>query len=135
MGRQRMNAGAGRNLRAREFVLDHQLPGGADAGPSVLFGQLRQKEAHRPELAPGVPGNAAVATPRVHVRCNLAFDVASDLLTERSDVGVHPGMLVQAGKGHHFSRCNGRACEVSRNASIPGLSDGGQGLKAPEGSV
>ena len=103
MGRERMNAGPGRHLRAREFVLHHELPGGADAGAAVLFGHLRQEEAHRPELAPGVPGDVALATPRIHLRGNLALDIASDLITERNDVRVHPGMLVQAGKGHLFS--------------------------------
>ncbi|MNE87280.1 hypothetical protein D3C80_1844650 [compost metagenome] len=93
-----MHGGARRQAGAAQFVQGDQLVGQRGAGAAVFLADFRQQEAHLAEALPDFARHEALIAPGIVVRRHLVGDVATYLVAEGLDVGIHPGMLVQLGQ-------------------------------------
>ena len=98
-----MHARVGRHLLLGELVLHHQLVGDGRARAAIGLGHFGQQETQLAQAAPGLAGDEALAAPGIEVRRQLVRHATADLLAKAFDVGIHPGMLVQARQhAHHM---------------------------------
>ena len=84
-----------------QLFLHHQLIGQIAAATAPLLIHLWQQKAMLAKPAPGLSRYVALCAPCGDMGREFAFHIATDLLTEGRDTGIHPCMLKYSGQDAH----------------------------------